>query len=227
MTCRPCDRVDAGQAGFTLAELLVALALLSLLSAALLGSVRFGLIGWSHGTARADRLQDTMVVQELLRRLIGEAYPLFVEGGSKNGHVAFEGERQSISFLAPAPVALGGGGRLRFTLALGRSGGKSDLVLTSRSELADRGDSAKTARKVLLGDLHSVDISYFGSTRSDRTIGWHDSWRGEAAMPQLVRLRISFGSGHSRQWPELLIAPRIAVDEGCVYDSLTKGCRGR
>jgi prepilin-type N-terminal cleavage/methylation domain-containing protein len=45
---------DAGEAGFTLVELLVAIALLGILNIALFGSLRFGVSAWGRGTARAD-----------------------------------------------------------------------------------------------------------------------------------------------------------------------------
>ena len=42
----------------------------------------------------------------------------------------------SLDFLAPVPIALASGGRARFRLAIERHGEASDLVLTSRPELA-------------------------------------------------------------------------------------------
>jgi len=66
------------QAGFTVVELLVALTLFSLLCTLLFGNVRFGLKAWQRGLAHTERVDHSMIVQNLLRRIIGEVYPLFI-----------------------------------------------------------------------------------------------------------------------------------------------------
>ena len=87
--------------------------------------------------------------------------------------------------------------------------------------------TGSAVRKVLLANVQSVELSYFGKGRSDRAAAWHPRWVGERALPQAVRIRVRFAEGDGRHWPELVVAPRIAVDVGCVYDPLTKQCRGR
>jgi len=163
----------------------------------------------------------------LLRRIVGDAYPLFLLDDPTHPHIDFDGTRESLSFLAPAPMALGGSGRSRFVLSVARRGGHSDLVLTSRPELADRDASSTPVRRTLLADAQAIDFSYLGRARSARGPEWHDRWSGETVLPRLVRIRVRLASGNTRLWPELLIAPHIAVDVGCVYDPLTTQCRGR
>jgi len=63
-------RVRQTQAGFTVVELLVALTLFSLLCTLLFGNVRFGLKAWQHGLAHAERVDHSMIVQNLLRRIM-------------------------------------------------------------------------------------------------------------------------------------------------------------
>jgi general secretion pathway protein J len=215
------------QAGFTLVEVLVAVTLSSLLSMALFFSVRFGVTAWQRGTDRSDRIYASMAVQELLRRLIGETYPLLLSDGAGNGWIDFAGTAASVDFLAPVPAALASGGRGRFTLSIDRRGDLSDLVLASRPELADGDAKTGLSRKTLLATVQAGDLSYFGATRSDGTARWRDHWSGELALPALVRVRVRFAGGDARLWPDLIIAPHITADVGCVYDPLTKLCRGR
>jgi general secretion pathway protein J len=223
----PPPSEDGGEAGFTLVEVLVAVTLLSLLSMALFFSVRFGVTAWQRGTDRSDQIHASMAVQELLRRLIGEAYPLLLSGGAGNGWIDFAGTATSLDFLAPVPVALASGGRARFTLTIDRHGDLSDLVLTSRPELADGNAKAALQRKTVLATIEAADLSYFGAARSERTALWRDHWSGEMTLPALVRVRVRFARSDPRLWPDLVIAPRITADVGCVYDPLTKLCRGR
>jgi general secretion pathway protein J len=212
------------EAGFTLLELLVAITLLSLLSLVMVGSLRFGVKSWERGTAHAELIDHSLLVQDFLRRTLEDAYPLFSPGPAQ-GRVAFEGTARSLRFLAPAPVALGAGGRMRIEVSLERGGERSDLVVTTAPELG--GDPSPKARKILMPNIEGMELSYFGRRRSDREAAWHEQWIGETALPQLLRLRMRLPSGDTRLWPDLFIAPRISVDVGCVYDPFSKQCRGR
>jgi general secretion pathway protein J len=220
MNVEPSD----SEAGFTLVELLVALALFSLLCTLLFGNVRFGMRAWQYGAAHAEQVDHTLVVQGLLRRIIEEAYPLFLTGDPTHPHVDFNGKRTSLDFLSPAPNAAGPGPRYRFRVTADKVGGKTDFVMMSRPELVSAEDA--NIRTVLLADVERVEFSYFGATLSDSTAQWRDDWMQQAAAPQLVRVRTWFPAHDGRTWPDLLVTPRISADVNCVYDALTKRCRG-
>jgi general secretion pathway protein J len=206
---------------------LVALVLLGLLSMTLFSSVRFGVTAWQRGGERSDQIHTSMLVQDLLRRLIGQAYPLVLADGTGNGRVDFAGSAASLDFLAPVPVALASGGRARFKLAIERRGDGADLVLASRPELAAGDAATELSRKTLLATIESAELSYFGAAPSDQAARWHDRWSGALTLPTLVRIRVRFARSDPRLWPDLTIAPRITADVSCEYDPLTKLCRGR
>ena len=226
MTDRSRKHAQNREAGFTLVELLVALSLFSLLALVLFGSLRFGLRAWELGTAHADQVEDVMFSQNLLRRLVADAYPLFVFDDPIHPHVDFDGRARSLGFLASAPIALGGGGRSRFAFFLEQHDGRANLVMTSKPELA-RPEDASLRRKTLLSGVDSLEFSYFGTKRADRVAQWHDDWTAQRALPQLLRVGVRFPANDARVWPDLVIGPQIAVDVGCSYDPLTKYCRGR
>ncbi len=226
MTHRGGKHAQNREAGFTLVELLVALSLFSLLSLVLFGSLRFGLRAWELGTAHADRVEEVMFAQNLLRRLVADAYPLFVFDDPLHPHVDFDGKARSLDFLASAPIALGGGGRSRFAFFLEQQDGRTNLVMTSKPELAHPANTSLRGKTLLIG-VHSLEFSYFGRKRGDRVVQWHDDWTAQPALPQLLRIGIGFPQNDARVWPDLVIGPQIAVDVGCSYDPLTKYCRGR
>ena len=215
------------EAGFSLVEVLVALVLLGLLSMALFFSVRFGMTAWQRGGERSDQIHTSMLVQDLLRRLIGQAYPLVRADGTGTGRVDFAGTATSLDFLAPVPVALASGGRARVKLSIERRGDHSDLVLTSRPELVADDAPAELSRKTLLATVEAGEFAYFGVTQSQSAAQWRERWSGELSLPALVRVRVHFARSDPRLWPDLTIAPRISADVGCEYDPLTKLCRGR
>ncbi|MES5488363.1 prepilin-type N-terminal cleavage/methylation domain-containing protein [Bradyrhizobium sp. INPA03-11B] len=215
---------DNAEAGFTLIELLVGIVLLSLLTTAMFGSLRFGLLAWNHGTNHADKLQRVLLVQSLLTRLVAGAYPSYVTNDPSHPYVLFEGSPNALRFLAPAPIALGESGRLAYTLHAENRGSFSSLVMTSRSELAGGGDTKSSSTATLVDNVDGISFDYFGRGRADRDAVWHDRWSGEANPPTLVRLRVATAG---QNWPDIIVVPRIEVDVGCVYDALTKRCRAR
>ena len=99
--------------------------------------------------------------------------------------------------------------------------------MTARAELAESNEPSIATRRVLLDDVKSLEFAYFGRGRADAAARWRESWIDEIALPQLVRIRVTFAEGEARAWPEFTIAPRIEDDEACTYDVLTKRCQGR
>jgi len=220
--------VGAGnEAGFTLVELLVALALFSLLTTVLFENVRFGLTARLHGSVHAEQLERTIVAQDYLRQTIGNIYPMLVADGKLQPQIDFEGTGKSISFLGNAPLAAGGGGRMRFRVFMEQERHGTDLVVSGTPELGDGENSPMTVKKALLSDVDRVEFSYFGATASGRNAQWQDTWVQRSDPPALVRVRVGFRSEDVRLWPELVISPRITADVGCVYDLTTKRCLGR
>lgn len=218
---------DAGsEAGFTLVELLVALALFSLLVTLLFDNIRFGLHAWKRGSAHVEHVEHSMISQDLVRRLIGNLYPMVVtKGGSPR--IDFDGSKDGVSLLGNAPIVANGGGRFRFRFSVERQQDRTDLVMRSTPELADPQESAMTTRTLLLSDIDRAEFSYLGEVAAGRSVQWSDHWTRRSDVPKLVRVRVVFRSGDERVWPELLVAPRIAADVSCIYDPITMRCRGR
>ena len=71
-------------------------------------------------------------------------------------------------------------------------GAQLDLVVSVEPELASGTGSA--VKKVLLANVQSVELSYFGKGRSDRAAAWRQGWMGERTLPQLVRIRVRFAA---------------------------------
>jgi general secretion pathway protein J len=215
-----------GEDGFTLVEVLVALALFSLLATLLFNNVRFGLRAWQTGSYHNELLIRSTVSQDLLRRLIGDAYPMLGASGGAGPSIDFDGTREALSFLGDAPIVTGGAGRFRFTLLQEQKQDQTDFVISSSPELANSHDSSMTTKSLLLADIDHIEFSY-----SDRVskgeIAWSSSWTKHSELPKLVRVHVAFRSGDTRLWPDLLVTPRIVADVGCVYDPITKRCRGR
>lgn len=204
-------------AGFTLLELMVTLALLGLLSLALLGSSRFGVMIWSRTESALRGASELRNAEAVLLLKVAQAYPKFLDSGASDAHIYFEGSARGLAFLAPYD---GIPGALAYTRILLEDDGRdSALVSTETPELGGRGRTS-----TLLHHVNSLVVAYFGSTDEKSPAAWHSRWHDETRLPRLIRFNITFADAPATSFTA---APRLSADVGCVFDPLTKTCRGR
>ena len=234
MTRAARRREAARAAGFTLVELLIALALLGLLSLAIFGELRFGTHAWS-AVARVDQEAETIgAVQALLRLKLQTAYPMLTratdlsEAGGER-HVDFDGARDALGFVSFLPDRAGPPVTARLTLRAEPTpdGDALRLVAAWRPALGPGNDGAAPVGSVLLERIAALRFSYYGVPEGRTAPEWTDSWTQRRDLPQLVSVTVAFPDGDRRRWPELIVAPRIRADVTCVFDPLIKDCRQR
>jgi general secretion pathway protein J len=217
------QRAAARDAGFTLVELLVAMTVLGLLAVLLFGGLRFGARAWERVSDHSAGTEDVRLLQGFLRRAIGRASPSLDTSDPTRPRIAFDGGASAITFLAPAPASLAGGGGMRIVLTKVASGDGFDLAVQVRPEL----DAGAAQTETVVRGLAAVEFAYFGSRASGEAPEWHAAWIGMTALPQLVRIRANFAPGDARIWPDLVIAPKVRADVTCTIDAMTHDCRGR
>jgi general secretion pathway protein J len=213
------QRQACRQQGFTLIELLITITLLSLVVVVLFGGLHFGVRAWDGNQAAGMGAQDLATVQGLLRREIEQAYPFYNASDPLHPFVAFHGDESSLTFLAPAPQAVAGKGRSRITISAAQSPDGVALLIRGTPELASDGSGQWSAP--LFRGATSIRLFYFDGVR------WETNWEDKTAMPSLVRVEVEFPRRDGRVWPDLIVAPEIATDVGCIYDIQTRRCRGR
>jgi general secretion pathway protein J len=204
--------------GFTLIELLVTVTLLSLLVVVLFGGLRFGVRAWDGAQAHSVRTDEIRLVQDLMRREIEQSYPRYI-ADPIHPFIDFRGGEQSISFLAPPPLAADAGARWRVTFQARRSPTGMQLYILAQPDLPNANKRAWS--QDLLNNLASVSFTYLGPD------GWIAGWSDTRRMPRLVRIHVEMPRGDGRVWPDLIVAPQIETDAGCVFDRTTTQCEGR
>lgn len=190
------------QAGFTLLELLVALAVLGLLVTGLAEGVRFGAVAWQVAQRGGTGATELEPADRALRRLIAEADPA-------GGPQGFTGFAHTLAFATRLPAALAAGAPPEVEVGLG---------VDARHRLVLRWTAAPHARPlaprpvpretVLAEHVAALDLAYARPPAEGG--GWVASWSA-ARPPLLVRLALRFAEGDARHWPDIIAAPRRAT----------------
>lgn len=217
-------------AGFTLLEVLVALALMGLLSAGLLGSFRFGQRAHDQAVEVQSRLSELRALRGFLDRALENAYP-FDRAQSLGTQIsALEGEAGRLAFTGPAGGGEWGAGWARYVLSVEPgANGLGELraawaVDRNGSVLPDRASEVRS--EVLLTRIASLQWSYLdrGPASGEPPI-WRETWRERAGLPAVIRLKLSLaseGRGLNEEW---WFTPRITDNAQCAFDPVSERCR--
>lgn len=211
--------------GFTLIEALIAVSLLSLLSVLVAGVLRFGISAWQGNQTIAQHIDEIQYAQNFLRRALTNAHPYFVVVPGGKGYVEFNGATRSMAWLSDPPASLDRAGRLWLKIELEPQVQGSDLVVSTRTELAATTSTPANTVRSLISELDSADFSYFGLKQQNERARWHKEWTKQTSLPELIRIELKSADG--RDWAPIFIRPRINIDISCLYDMLTGRCRGR
>jgi general secretion pathway protein J len=200
--------------GFTLIELLVALTLLSFVFVILLNGLQFGTRVWETNEQQFSDTAKAVAIQNLLRRILSQARPLMLYADRTNPttRVFFEGTPTDVHFLAPMPSHLGVGGLYELTLQVTAAGGaENGLALSWRLFRRSKEGSKLVPQQIqhrLLGEVDQIKLDYFGRLGDKPVPEWHEVWRNQQRLPELIRIRLKY-SGDKGYWPELIVAPMV------------------
>ncbi len=187
--------------GFTLLEVLIALALFSLMLALVFGALQMASRTWEAGEVRAEAIAGRMVLEHFLRATLGQARVW--SGTGQAAPFGLEGSAAELSFNAYLPHTPGMAGLQRLTLYL--APGRERLELRVRIAAADGTMPAgeeETRDQVLLEDVLAVRFAYW---QEGSPGGWVDRWEG-TVLPKAVWVEV-VREGES--WPPSIVPLRI------------------
>jgi len=199
--------------GFTLVEVLVALAVLSLLLVALYAGLRGAARSWERAEAQAARSEALRVTEAFLRRYLERALPLLRRREGR-WQVLFEGEPDGLRFATVMPAHLGGGGIYEVSLTVedGEEGPALELARRLLHPDLDELDVEELPRgladrSVLVEGVEALELAYLGAERPGMSPRWSERWTAPRRLPDLVRVRLVRAGGEP--WPEILIRPHV------------------
>lgn len=184
-------------AGFTLLEVLVALALTLLIGLALAGAVSFGGRMQDGGVEANTRGQALLAMDRLMRQHLGRA----LIDAAADGEADFAGTPTALGFITDRPNAAMAPGRYRVLWRLvPDSGGAMALNIRMTRMTSPQAEPAD----VLLKDLPAGQFAYFGEGPDGR-LAWFSQWDGNG-VPRLIKLAFE---GEKARWPALVARPAL------------------
>lgn len=197
-------------AGLTLVEVVVALAVLSLVVLALGASLR----SLSQSATRVDEriaaLDEMRVATTFLRQLLERTLPLRAAGPERR--LLFDAQPQGVAWVAVMPARFGAGGRFAFRLALEPAEDDSQSLVLRYAPL--NADGARfppweqTESRVLAHRVEAFSLGYGGEGLA---AGWQPQWADTERVPP--RLRLDLGTA-GLTWAPLVLAVRTPVAPG-------------
>ncbi|MBA2402915.1 MAG: prepilin-type N-terminal cleavage/methylation domain-containing protein [Bradyrhizobium sp.] len=191
--------------GLTLIELLLALAILAVLTGFLAGGLSIGRRAFDADRASGVSGETDAAIQAI-SSLIASALSLPAGTARPQSGIVFDGRQATLSFMGLSEGrALRGGPHM---IRLRRSG--VDLVVDvagSAPEVAGDAAGLTPTRVIALSGVRDVRFSYFGSTNPGAAPGWQAQWLRAERLPDLVSIQIDFEDAR-RNEPARIIALR-------------------
>jgi general secretion pathway protein J len=148
----------ATDAGFTLLELMIALALTGLLSLVAYTSLSLSLKAMRHGETAAENLQELRVSQTILSRSLCSAVR-----GTLNNRLYFVGNSAEIRFCTPVPLeSYNMGGIYHWRVLAGQDEAGQTVLAVEQTKNVNwfRDPEGVEVRQILLGHLTSLRFAY-------------------------------------------------------------------
>jgi general secretion pathway protein J len=186
-------------AGFTLIEMLVAIALLSLIAAYGVSTLR------TLGRARdieagMDRHNALDATRGHLRSTLADTRIIFETSDRTGTEVVFSGKADTVTGVAPLDDRTVRGGLYKLTYHLVGAEFVLDYSLLRPME---KGPASE--RVALLGSVQSLNLDYFGDFDQTGTKKWTPLWPAKDRLPDRIQIMIKFGPGIADVWQPLII----------------------
>ncbi|AKU66728.1 hypothetical protein ADJ79_04900 [Ottowia sp. oral taxon 894] len=199
------------QRGFTLMEVLIAMALLSLLMLALGSTLYSAAQTEERVDARVQSAEDLRLAARFLQEALSQASLRPVRQGNERLRPFFSGQAQAVEWVGVMPARYGLGGRHFMRLALERDvNGQGRLVLRYAPWSDEPGgiDWARAPWQALAQPVTGLSIRYRHPLSGEWVGDWAAAAGRRARIPSAVALDIR---GPQPPWPLLIVPMRAPL----------------
>ena len=208
------------QRGFTLLEILLALALLAFVMLGVWGAMR----GAARVTHSADAVmaqgEQVRTVQQFLRRYIGAAGPQPFAMADGSAARMFRGDASSIEYVAPLPMQSGHAGLYIQTVSLQKDGNGMLLRLDYQPYTENPVANAQPIQHVLLTNLRGGTFEYLAAAAFGKPPAWRDDWQATNGLPLAVRIHLDPAWRTRVGFPDMVIPVRTGQGFGAQVGSV-------
>jgi prepilin-type N-terminal cleavage/methylation domain-containing protein len=195
--------------GFTLVEMLLALAIVGALLTIAFGGLRVAVASWQRGEDRAEAHQHVRSVALTLARAVSSSFPYRASRGTgSDPAVLFAGNDRRLEFVtqaAPFPLGI----PIAFTAVVFSfdEGGQPGLVVRQRAlPNHEPFDKAEVV-------YHDPTVTTLKLAYMDDGGGWKDTWEpegGSRSMPRAVRITVGTSTnGRTEELPPFTVSLRV------------------
>jgi general secretion pathway protein J len=200
-SCACAGSSHAAASGFTLLELLLSLAITSIIVVLIFGTFRMGIRAWERGERDIEKQQRMRIVLELMRTQLGSLTASATFKKSRN-LVAFEGTENRISFISTLALDPAHRGMTVFTQYMIKQTSEgfdlsvAELLPSGRATPVDVNLPENTPRTDLLTGVQEISFEYLNRFDSQGAARWQSKWeavadsKSQVLLPLAVRLRI-------------------------------------
>jgi general secretion pathway protein J len=185
--------------GFTLLEILVALAVFGFLLAGLSQTVRFGLTAWRQDARLSDGKTDLDALDRTLRAVVENLAP--AEDAAQS---SIEGSADALTGVTRLRLPRSGLMPMRIEAGLAVSGTRLVLRWRPYHRAVPLGPSPPPAETELISGVTRLGIEYWRPPAV-----WVAKWH-EPDLPLLIRFRVTFAGSPAQRWPDIVVAPLLS-----------------
>lgn len=207
--------------GFTLLEMLVVMALMSILMLGMVSALRGVGQGSDRVDARLQVLDEQRIAVNFVRGTLGRISIRPVAQRNGSGPL-FEGTPTSVSWVGVMPARYALGGRFFFRLGVEVFQGESALVLRyiPWTDQPAFPDWSSAASQVIFHDVQEVAFRYEDPSQPEASARWGNAWPFVEDLPSRVSIAVNGARGVNRfvipLWPLPASDSRRARSDGTV-----------
>ena len=191
---KPARPASPPKRGFTLIEIMMALAIFGLLLAAIFASWTLIMRSAKIGLEASARIQRERIALRTIEEALG-CVRSFEADRQHYGFVAENGDGGELSFVARLPESFPRGGRfgdfdvrrVSFSLESGADS-QSELVLRQNPILMEMDQDEKDHPLVLAKGVSKMEFEFW----DDRKREWVDKWTATNQLPKMLKLTLDF-----------------------------------